>query len=126
MALNRLGKGLVMSENNMAEMQRYLVDIVKKIKRLKRKRGRINKKYVPYVKNRLMGYEALFGTESLRNLGRSHDYPGSIYRDDFFQDIKYRSKLRKIRDRLTFLENEYNNVLAQIKSNTNLEPSLTY
>ena len=105
--------------SSIAKMQRNLNSAAEKLKRLKRKRAAIKREYVPYVKNPLIGYSALFGEQDLRDLGR-HKEPGEYfwnenYRDLFFQDIRYRSKLRKIRDRIVTLENEYGRILTQIK-----------
>jgi uncharacterized coiled-coil DUF342 family protein len=96
-------------------MNKKLQETVEKIKKLKKKRNEIKRQYTPYVKNKLDGYAILFGERGLRSLGRSKEPWQDYYKKLFFEDIKYRSKLRKIRDKISLLENEYNGVLSQIK-----------
>lgn len=65
----------------------------------------------------------MFGTEALRDLGKSKKYWNDgldgwkyYYRKWFFEDIKYRSKLRRKRDKILKLQQQYGGILAEIKS----------
>jgi hypothetical protein len=69
-------------------------------------KGEINGNYVSKVKNPLMGYTALCGIRA-----RS-DY----YRNLFLKDTEFKSKLSKINKEISFLEGEYQKILAQIKN----------
>ena len=99
-----------------AELQRNLVRIARKTRREKKRIAAIKREYVPYVKNPLMGYAELFGKNNLRDLGYSREGVNELYRRLHFQDIKYRSKLRKIRDRISELDSEYNRTLNTLRT----------
>ena len=100
---------------NKCELGKRLEEIIQEIKELKKKKREINRYYVPYVKNPLMGYTALWGTRALRNLPYCKDSWRDHYRDKFFEDIKFKSKLSKINKKISLLEDEYQTILAQIK-----------
>ncbi len=107
---------------NVPALQLHLVDIARQTNALERQRSAIMREYVPGVKNKLMGYVGLFGKQSLRRLGRYGSDANGGYeeyiRGLYFEDIHYRSKLRKIRDKITGLGEEYATTLGQIKSLT--------
>lgn len=85
-----------------------LKTIQKRIKILKRKKGRVRNEYFSHVRNRLDGLVILFGEDTVREMGEPN-YEGMLYgcRNLYFDDIKYRSKLRKIRDNIYYLENQH-------------------
>ncbi|MFH1106070.1 MAG: hypothetical protein V1731_02570 [Candidatus Aenigmatarchaeota archaeon] len=103
---------------NVPALQLHLVDIARRTKGLEQQRSAIMREYVPNVKNRLMGYDSLFGTGYVRHVAHHvhQDYPDKEIRDLYFKDIRYRSKLRKIRDKISLLGEEYDTTLGQIKS----------
>lgn len=96
------------------ELQQRLDACASIIRGLKRKRADINRRYFPYVRNKLDGFTSLWGERAFRNLGRTNTPVFAWYRDLYFEDIKYRSRLRKLRDKLTTYENAYNQILAEI------------
>lgn len=104
-----------MNESLKHELGKRLEEIAQEIKGLKRKRREINRRYVPYVKNPLMGYAGLWGIRALRDLPKHREPWRNHYRDLFFEDIKFKSKLSKIKKRVAFLNDEYQRMLAQIK-----------
>jgi len=107
-----------MNKDLRSELGKRLEEIAREIKGLKRKKGKISRQYIPYVKNPLMGYASLWGTRDLRNLPK-HKEPGDRYRDLFFQDIRFKSKLSKINKRISSLEDDYQKTLHQIKEEEN-------
>jgi len=104
-----------MNKDLMCELGKRLEEIAQKIRGLKKKRGKINKQYIPYVRNPLMGFASLWGTRALRNLPQCKEPWRDHYRDLFFQDIRFKSKLSKINKKISFLENDYRNTLYQIR-----------
>jgi hypothetical protein len=101
--------------NPKQELGERLTKIARETKKLKRKRGRIKKRYVPRVKNPLIGYEFLWGTRALRSLPLHKEAWRDHYRDLFFEDIKFKSKLSRIKKRIDSFNDEYQSTLAQIK-----------
>ena len=102
------------------QLGNHLEQIIGKIKALRKKEAKINDRYV-IAKNSLAGYAMLWGKEALKHLGAPMEefekmHISEFYRDDYFENIKYRSKLRKVRDRMKILENEYGTTLEKIKS----------
>lgn len=111
---------MAVETENVPELQLHLTDIARQVKDLEQQRSAIMREYVPKVKNRLMGYEYLFGTGYVRHTAHrvSASYLDEEVRDLYFKDIRYRSKLRKIRDKISLLGEEYDATLGQIKSMT--------
>ena len=72
-----------------------------------------------------------FGENFVKSLGKpleNDDDLRGIYRDIYFDDIKYRSKLRKIRDKISSLNEKYQLTLLLLQSQIfynkrNSEPS---
>lgn len=72
------------------------------------------------TKQQVQAYCGLWGADALRMLGKTKydewEDPYRYYnRQLYFRDIKYRSALRKARDKVAALENEYKNMFSQIK-----------
>ncbi len=72
------------------------------------------------TKQKVQAYRGLWGVDSLRMLGKEKydgwEDPYRYYnRQLYFEDIKYMSVLRKLRDKVAALENEYGSLVSQIK-----------
>lgn len=102
------------SRAELVELGTCLEIISEEIKNLGKDIRKINRQYIPLVKNPLTGYAILFGRRALRDLGYSREPLYEYYRGLYFQDIKYRSKLRKRRDKISVLKEEYEEILSKI------------
>ena len=119
--------------NNVVEIQGELEIIVKELKNLRRNKGKVTAKWVIDAKNPLMGLEYLWGQDYVRALGNPTEHKtdwwdgGNDYqRVDYFENIKYRSKLRIIRDKISYFEQQYDEklkTLKQIVSNSTVNSS---
>jgi len=107
---------LSQKSNDTSLLQDYLAETKEEINTLKRNKNAIMNEYVSKVKNPLLGYECLFGSKARRNLGRYPTWGYSPYRQLFFEDIRYKSKLRKISDKILSLGERYTITLNRIKS----------
>lgn len=100
------------------KLQKNLESISKRVKELKRKKGELTRQWVDGLKNCLIGASSLFGEDFVRNLGKpskEENFLRDIYRRDYFEDIKYRSKLRKIRDEISSSNIEYSLTLLDLR-----------
>jgi len=107
--------------NNTNLLQDYLAETKEEIDTLKRKKNAMMNEYVSNVKNPLLGYECLWGPEAIRGLSgptkTDEEWRGwSHYRKLFFEDLKCKSKLRKISDKISTLSERYTITLNRIKS----------
>lgn len=108
--------------NDTSLLQDYLAETKEEINTLKRKKNAMMNEYVSKVKNPLIGYESLWGSEAIRGLSgptkTDEEWRGwSHYRELFFKDLKYKSKLRKISDKISALGKSYDITLNRIKAN---------
>lgn len=106
-----------------SEIQGQLEIIIKKLRRLRRKRGRFRAEYAQ-AKNSLEGYTFAYGNESLRRIGRPlaefntgnpKDNIDYMQRKPFFEYIRYKSKLKKIEHKISDLESKYDTQLRKLK-----------
>lgn len=68
------------------------------------------------TKQQVQAYCGLWGVDALKTKYDEREDTYRYYnRQLYFRDIKYRSALRKARDKVTVLENEYENLLSQIR-----------
>lgn len=107
----------IMSREAIPELQSDLERIAKEIKTLRRKKGRVMKKYIVKAKNPLMGFKQLFG-DPRRRLSppeAKNDLLIGSSRHYYFADIKYRSKLKRIDTRISSLEGRYDQKLSELR-----------
>lgn len=103
-----------------------LEEIVKTLKSVKQEKGRVTSYWNDFVKNPLNAYLCLWGKRAFLSLGKPQEEedfsdPSGIYRERYFNNIRYHSKLRKIRDKISSLEHDYKATLQRLKETLMLE-----
>lgn len=105
-----------------SELGSNLENIVKQLKVLKKKRGKIMSDWVDRGKNVMDGYVYLFGSKDLGKLGSSKyiEFHPSLdyYRHTFFDYLNGRKSVKRINARISKFEEQYNNHLRLLRGLT--------
>lgn len=96
----------------------------RRLARLRKKERKFNKEYNP-VRSKLDAYAGMWGEEALRDLGKRNIVDEewrnrSGHRDLYFQDIRLRSKRRKIDDKIRFETSKYDYIFELIKQEVHM------
>ncbi len=90
-------------------------EMKKEFRELKRKKGEINKDYVPNVKNPFMRYVRWFGgLSNVKRMAFSGESSNEPVKELYFKYMEYEDKLKEVENRISRLQNEYFGTISEL------------